>query len=330
MTRLTVPMLALVAVAVTGCAGPEPRVDFGGKAVPINVAFGKSASDAASPPRAAVPVLQPGPGGVGVILVLPGFPGLRPPALVPPAPGAVTPVVPVAPSAALPAACPAQDPLAFPQREATNVVTGEVPEGAFPYRGTGSFTVNGKKTPFSGTDLKTVKRLEPDAVGRDRYSMSFRVLDVPFTVTYVVQLPVEAVPGEIGLGSTVQDSTDGSGASFRPVEPLRLLQLRAERGASWTEASSDPLSASSGTVEGTVVDKVRLNACGKPVEAWKSVVTQRIVTPGQDITATRTLFFGTGYGGLLLGEQVSYTGTAGGDDVSGESTTTINVDPAAR
>ena len=335
MSRFPTIVLALVAVAVTGCAGPEPRVDFGGKAVPTNVAFGKPKSDAPPSPGTAVPVLQPVPGGVGVVPVVPGFFPVRPAAPEAPAPGATAPGAPAAPppsapaAPAAPAACPAQDPLAFPTREATNVVTGEVPEGAFPYRVTGSFTVNGTKTPYSGTDVQTVKRLEADAAGRARYSMSFRALDVPFTVTYAVQQPVEAVPGEIALAATVQDSSDGTGASFRPVEPLRLLQLRAERGASWTEATSDPLTASSATVEGTIVDKARLNACGRPVEAWKAVVTQRIVTPGQDVTATRTLFFGTGYGGLLLGEQVSYTGTAGGDAISGESTTTINVDPGA-
>src|SRR5689334_23888757 len=42
---------------------------------------------------------------------------------------------------------PEQDPFQFPRKEATNVVDGQVPEGQFPYRITGSYTVNGKKTP---------------------------------------------------------------------------------------------------------------------------------------------------------------------------------------
>jgi hypothetical protein len=320
MSRRLVPVLALLAVGATACAGPEQRVEFGGKAVPINVAFGKPPSDGTPSPGAAAPVLQPGPGGIGVVPVLPvrgpspmGVPSFGPdPSTPPPAP---TP------------SCPPQDPLAFPQREATNVVSDPVPEGSFPYRVTGSFTVNGKKTPYAGTDVQVVKRLENDAAGRARYSMSYVALGVPYTVTYAITPPLEAFSGEIGLESVVRESADGSGASFRPVEPLRLLQLRAERDARWTEAASDPLSASSATADGTIAGKVRLNACGKPVEAWKAVVTQRTITPGQDITATRTLYFATGYGGLLVGEQVSYSGTAGGDQVSGSSTSTINVDP---
>ena len=320
MSRRLVPVLALLAVGATACAGPEPRLEFGGKAVPINVAFGKPPSDASPSPGAPAPVLQPGPGGIGVVPVVP-VGGPSPMGVPSFAPDASPPAAPPAP------ACPNQDPLSFPQREATNVVTDPVPEGAFPYRVTGSFTVNGKKTPYTATEVQTVKRLETDAAGRMRYSMSSVVLGVPYTVTYAITPPLEAFGGEIGLESTVRDSSDGSGASFRPVEPLRLLQLRAEKGARWTEAASDPLSASSATVDGEIADKVRLNACGKPVEAWKAVVTQRTITPGQSIVATRTLYFATGYGGLLVGEQVSYTGTAGGDEVSGESTSTINVDP---
>ena len=320
MRRRLVPVVVL-AIGATACAGPEPRLEFGGKAVPINVAFGKPPSDATPAPGAPAPVLQPGPGGIGVVPVVPvaggpsflGVPSFAPDAS--PSPAPPTP------------SCPNQDPLAFPQREATNVVTDPVPEGTFPYRVTGSFTVNGKKTPYAATEQQTVKRLETDAAGRVRYSMSSVVLGVPYTVTYAISPPVEAFTGEIGLESTVRDSADGSGASFRPVEPLRLLQLRAEKDARWTEAASDPLSASSATVDGQIADKVRLNACGKPVEAWKAVVTQRTITPGQDITATRTLFFATGYGGLLVGEQVSYSGTAGGEQVAGDSTSTINVDP---
>jgi hypothetical protein len=230
-----------------------------------------------------------------------------------------------------PEACPAQDPLKFPRQEATNLVEKDAPEGVFPYRVSGSFTVNGKKTPYEQTVFETVKRLDPDPAGRHRYSVRFDLLGVPYTVTYAVMPPPDPnIPGEIGLASIVRDSTDGSGASFTPVDPLRLLQLRAEKGVSWTEATTDPLSASNATVEGTIGDKVRINACGQPVEAWKAEVTQRLITPGQDITSTRTLFFATGYGGLLVGEESSYTGTAGGDTVSGQSTSLINVDPGVR
>ncbi len=178
-----------------------------------------------------------------------------------------------------------------------------------------------------------VERLPADATGRTRFSTAFTLLDVPYTVTYSVVAPLEGpaqtAPGEIGLESTVRDSTDGTGASFRPAEPLRLLQLRAEKGVTWTEASNDPLSATSATVDGQIADKVRVNACGRPVEAWKSVVTERTVSAGQDITATRTIFFATGLGGLPVSEQVSYAGRAGGDTVSGESVMIINVDPSA-
>lgn len=329
MRRPGVATLCLLALSAAGCAGPAARVDYGGKAVPINVAFGKPKAPlmVAGPPA----VLQPGPGGIGVVPA-------GPPAAAVPAPSvpSTTPARqerPPQPVTAAPDACPRQDPLAVPRNEATNLVDGPVPEGSFPYRISGSFTVNGKKTPYEAVLVQQVQRLPQDAAGRRRFATSFTLLGLRYTVTYAITVPVEGpaqtVPGEIALASVVQDSSDGSGASFRPAEPLRLLQLRAERGVSWTEASNDPLSATSATVAGQIVDKNRVNACGQPVEAWKASVTQRTISAGQDITATRTLSFATGLGGLLVAEQVSYAGTAGGDKVSGESTMTINVDPGA-
>lgn len=320
--------LLLLALGAAACGGPGATVSFGGKAVPINVAFGKP--ELKLPKGTPTPVLQPGPGGIGVVPVVPGFSGFGGGPAAPPVSLAPTREPTSAPAPTV--SCPAQDPFAFPRAEATNLVRTQVPEGTFPYRVTGSFTVNGKKSSYATVLMQKVTRQPADAAGRQRFSTAFTLLDVPFTVTYAVVPPVEgtgqAAAGEIGLESTVRDSTDGSGASFRPVEPLRLLQLRAEKGASWTEASSDPLSATSATVDGEITDKVRVNACGRPVEAWKSVVTMQTVSAGQDIVATRTLFFATGLGGLPVAEQVSYSGTADGDRVSGESSMTINVDPS--
>jgi hypothetical protein len=306
-------------LGTTGCAGPNPRVDYAGKAVPINVAFGKPPADKKASPAPGT-VLAPAPSGVGVVPLVPGI-SFGPPGTPVPIASSAPPVV---------ASCPGQDPFKFPRREATNVVDQQVPEGQFPYRITGSYTVNGKKTPYSAVVPETVKRLEPDAAGRNRFTVQYTLLGIPYTLTYVVTPPPDPnVPGEVALASIVQDGPAGSGASFMPAKPLRLLQLRAEKGVSWADATTDPLSASSATVNGSIAGKARVNACGQPVEAWQSQVSQRIITPGQDVTATRTLYFATGYGGLLVGEQVSYTGTAGGDTVAGQSTATINVDPGA-
>jgi len=312
--------VTVVIVLATACAGPKPKIDYGGKSVPISVAFGKPKA-ATTPPL----VLRPGPGGIGVVPFVPGLGGFAPRPAGTPAPVAPTPTT----QPQRPVSCPEQDPFKFPRREATNVVADAVPEGTFPYRIKGSFTVNGTKTPYTSTVVTTVKRLPSDATDRRRFQLSFSLLEVSYTVTYSVRPPVEAVPGEIGLASVVRDDPDELGATFLPDEPLRLLQLRAERGITWTDTGTDPGSQSTATVNGLIADKARVNACGQPVEAWKSVVTQRTVTPDQDVTATRTLFFATGYGGLLVGETVSFTGTAGGDKVSGESSSTINVDPAA-
>lgn len=313
---LPAALLLVGAVSATGCSGPQQRLDFGGKAVPINVAFGKPPTDRKATPVPGT-VLQPVPGGIGVVPFAPGT--------VPAGSGGSVPV-PSAGAALDP--CPAQDPFKFPRREATNVVEQDVPEGQFPFRISGSYTQNGKKTQYSQTVYETVKRLASDPAGRKRFSVHDSLLGIAYTATYVVTPPPDPnVAGEIGLESMVEQG--GDNASFTPAKPLRLLQTRAEKGVTWTDATSDPLSATSATVSGVITDKARINACGQPVEAWKAQVSQRLISQNQDITSTRTLYFGTGYGGLLVGEHNSYSGTARGDTVSGESTTLINVDPGA-
>lgn len=318
--RLALCALIVLALAATSCAGPKQRLDYGGKAVPINVAFGKPPAAKGATPVPGT-VLQPVPSGVGVIPIVPGgVSGAGVPPTSSPAPMLTSVPVP----------CPPQDPFKFPRHEATNVVTNEVPQGQFPYRVSGFYTDNGKRTSYSQTVFQTVKRLDPDAAGRKRFSVRYSLLGVAYTLVYVVTPPPDpTIPGEVGLESIVQNGVKGDGASFMPAKPLRLLQLRAEKGVTWRDATTDPLSASSATVDGRIAEKSRINACGQPVEAWKSQVTQRVITPGQDVTATRIMFFGTGYGGLLLGEHVSYSGMAGGNTVSGESSTFVNVDPGS-
>src|SRR5205823_3894165 len=149
MKRALSTALAVLAVVPAACAGPKPKLDFGGKAVPINVAFGK--------PKDGEPGSVAGPSTVEVV---PGAIGVVPvprPAVSRPAGSAAPPTTATPPttvdfgSAAPPSdPCPEAGPFAFPRADADTQVRAVAPEGDYPFRVRASTTINGNKASSEG------------------------------------------------------------------------------------------------------------------------------------------------------------------------------------
>lgn len=324
--RLRALAIAALALAVAGaCTGPEPRLSFGGKAVAVNVAFGNPDPDDPRAPEEPTE-LRPVGGGVGVVPVLPSSrraeSAERPPE--PSAPPATTTTTAARP---LTVACPPQDPFLFPA-EATRQVDAPAPEGTYPFRVTGSSTVGEEEEPLGGTIEKVVEHAE----AHDDGSLSFEVVttlaDVTTRESWVVQPAADRVAGHVGLAAVeAQGRGIDQTPSFTALKPVKLLQLKPEPGLAWQDATSDPLTGTVFSYDAEVVGKGRINACGAPIDAWEVKATQRVVTPNQDVTSTRTTWFATQYGGLIVQEAVTWSGRAGVEDVSGEYTATINQVP---
>ena len=326
MTRRSIAIAFASLFVVAACAGPEPRVDFAGKAVPINVAFGKPGpKDPGAPPPTAD--LVPVPAGVGVVPV-------------------VVRVVDVVQERttttrkAAPAPCPDRGPLTFSSEEAPEIVRTLAPEGTYPFRINGYAVESGKRTDLAGTVDVKVGAARSEGEGRSSFTLTYAAGGATSAVAYAVTAPASipgtpnnagADTGSIALRSITSSGNGTSPASFSPPKPLRLIPLRPARGATFRDATNDPTSGSTATVEGLVVDKLDdVNACGTPVQAWKVQITQRMVTPFQDITSEQSIWFATQYGGLPVKQVVKYNGAVGPSrqtPVSGETVFEISEDP---
>ena len=303
---------ASAVVLLTGCAGPQAHVSLIGKQQPIDVAFGK--------PTAAVltgnPPLSPVPGGLGVLPVT--SPG-----------GTLVGGTPTPPSAP-PPACGKVNPLTAPAEVADNQITTNAPQGTYDYRFSGLTVEGGKARTFSGVSKHTVTSSDLGN-GAHRFSIDITMLGAKTTYDYTV-LPVVGtaadVHGGIELTSVTGNGGFGYNASFRPDKPLQVFSQPANAGNTWTDAETDAQSATYAVVNGTIDGKDRVDACGTPLDAWKSTTTLDITSPNETLKVTVQTWWGTQFGGLPLAELQTYSGTAGGVAVKGNVLSLINVDPA--
>lgn len=302
----------LVAVLGAGCGGPEATVSFGGKAVAVNVSFGNPSPEDPRAPKKPI-VLAPVMGGVGVVPVeAPKKPRTGGGPLPPPPPPVVE--------------CPAVDLVRPPVDEAPRFLDGAPPARALSYRIDGR--VGGQAV--KGAFTRVVRDVERSADGSVRFVIESTVLDVKTTQRFASRPAFDRVPGAVGLAAV---EAEGRGIENRPsfqsgAKPLTLMQLDATVGAQWADAVTDPLSATTYTVAGTVIGKGRVWACGENIDAWQVKLTQRVVTPFQAIDSEITNWVATQYGGLIVQETVSWTGNAGPLEVKGEYTATINEVPS--
>jgi hypothetical protein len=303
--------VALLLMA-SACGGPQPELSFGGKAVPVNVSFGKPAAD---DPRAETPfVLAPVLGGVGVVPVAEPKPRRVP---------RVDDLPPLAPSTG----CGPEDARITPAAEATPELSeGEVPGGDYPYRLEAK--VDGKE--YSGDFVRTVEDFGTRLDGTRAFTVRTTALGVEQEWVYETRPTLDRVPGMVGLRSV---STSGQGVDGRPsfegAKAITLLPLDAAAAATFEDATTDPRTATTFKVSGRVVGKDQVWACGANIDAWQVAIIQDVVTPLQRISAEITYWIATQYGGMVVQESVAWRGMAGITEVEGYYTATINKVPGS-
>lgn len=315
MQRPTVAVATLLVAALTGCAGPTSHVSIVGKQEPLAVAFGTPSTLSGHNPT-----LSPVPSGLGVLPVR--STGSAVVYIDVPGGGVPTPAPP---------ACPKANPLSAPKEVAENTITNAAPNGTYTYRFAGTAIAGAVAHSFSGLSKHVVTS---SAAGQGAYRFDVAVTMLGATTTYSYLVTPAAgtaanVNGPIELASVNGNGGYGYDASFKPDKPLEVFTQPANAGATWTDAETDAESATYATVNGTIDGKERVDACGTPLDAWRTTTTLAITSPNEQITATVQTWWGTQFGGLPLAETQTYSGKAGGVDVRGSVTSTISVDPAA-
>jgi len=320
---LALGLAAAVAAGGTACAGPKPSVSFGGKAVPVNVAFGRPGPDDPRAPTASA-VLTPVPGGMGVIPVAADqaarYPGPTPPAAL----RVVT------------SACPTANPAdvnAQPKTEAGRDLGGPPKNGVVAFKATGKYQVGTKSESYDAFIFRQVIDATTASDGTIHYKVATISPGAVSTASYVgtqasnTQGGVE-VPGSVALQSI---DAVGSGIDTRPSfnapKPVTLMPLRPTPGQTFSDATFDPLTGTAYSVNGTVVGKDRVDACGQFVDAWKVQISQNVDTPNELVHAETTYWFATQYGGLVVKQAESDTGSTQGVSFSADFVLTATKDP---
>jgi hypothetical protein len=278
-----------------------------------------------------------------------------------PAPVEQPPVVPP-PTLTIPPQnpCPALSPLSYPAVEATPASPRPPAPGTYPFRHTGALTTNPgtasqKVVPLPQSGTRQVTNVSAVGSAQD---FSFDVVDtyngVVTTTSYHVypqgaagSLPAGSgvAPGVYIAGVVTKDTGDASkDMTFTPLSPgVEIFPFPASSSATWQSAGTDPLTGTTEVVGPTatnpkatsVVDHVRVDACGTPIDAWEATMQGEVEYarggPNGTVGFTLTIDMATQYGGLVVGDYLveNYTDQRTGVPTNYAAGATINVLPAS-
>lgn len=314
--RHPLPALAVLAALMAGACGPDVPLEVAVRDYSTDIVYGEQTRPSSPPP---IPGANPDP----------GFPGF----IVPPPPARLAPAEPEPGSVpAPPAACPADDPLDFPDQAASRTVSAPPAAGIYTFRQQGAVRVGERAPqPLPATSEREVVNAAATS-GDLAFDVRIEASGETTTTSYAVR-QATGDPGVDGVFLTrvVTRRAGGGVDEFSPARGVRLLALPAAAGVSWRDVGTDPIRATSMVVEGTVVDKARVNACGTPLDAWTVKVTGRLLGPAKDLAINATYQIGTQFGGFVIADDVAIAGADGGVRVELRSTAVVNnIEPARR
>lgn len=304
----------LVACVLTlgACGGPKVPLEIGAKTVSVNVEFGKT--ELVVPPDVAPPPVevQPLEGGVAVV-----------PSKTTPAPARRDPDKPAADP------CPAASAFAFPAKESTNQVDSVAPQGQYDFRASGIAERAGAKTAYPAIVKRTVSAARTNADGTRSFNVSETVFGVTTVTTYVTDAT------QVAIARIARSDRSGS-VAFGLVPALKILPLPPVQNdpagrtvTTWQSTASDSESGTTITIDGRVIGRDRIDACGQLVDAWTADATQRVVGPNENLTSTLKTWFATQYGGLIVRAHSRTEGTVGGTPFRSEVELIINSVPGS-
>jgi len=335
--------LCVLAALMLAACGPISPVDTDVKQAGANVFYGV-------PTPSPVPSLPPIIHFLNPVQSFPA-PVEQPPVLPQPAPPSPTPT---------PNPCPPLSPLSYPATEATPVALRPPAAGTYPFRHSATLTTNPGtaaqkvvQLPQSGT--RQVSNVSAVGSAQD---FSFDVVDayngVVTTTSYHIypQGATGALPASNGVAPGVyitsvvtKDPSDSSkDMTFTPLTPgVEIFPFPASPAATWQSAGTDPLTGTTEVVGPTatdpkatsVVDHVRVDACGTPIDAWEATMQGEVEYarggPNGTVGFTLTIDMATQYGGLIVGDHLveNYTDQKTGVPTNYAVGATINVLPAS-
>jgi hypothetical protein len=159
--------------------------------------------------------------------------------------------------------CDPAGPNVFPEEPAGFDVTGVVAQGRYLWQQSGEIelaTIPIGAPPFATREIRNLQ-VQPNG------SFTYEIRSTSLIGTRVETIQVE--PGTaISLTSMSLVALDGSRRDFDPVTPVELLPLPVTIGGTVTGVGVDPVNLRTMVVQGTVSERMRVDACGEVVDAW--------------------------------------------------------------
>lgn len=307
-------MVAVVGLLAGGCA-PDQSVDAGMNRYSTDLVMGS--------PKKPAPALPPAP----QTDIDPGFPSFivpPPPAVAPgsPPPTTVPPPAPVS--------CPQAGVLDIPE-PAPAEIAGKPAEGVYSYRQTGTAKVGESQFVLPGQSERVVQNVVDVGDGVFRYDVAITQFDSTTTTTFEVARRVGR--SEVDGVFIVRIRKERPGMSpkeFLPVAPgLRIFALPAREATTWRSVATDPIRATTMSLEGAITNRERVDACGELIEGWASKVVVTVTRPGtasnsQESTIEATYVVAPQLGGLIVSDDVVEKGTDNGVDFEQSTKSWIN------
>jgi hypothetical protein len=309
--------LLLTALSLSAC-GPSAPFEAAVRAYPADVAYGSQTKPTETPAPATTPPLELPPGTPPLVYGAPA--PAHPPTFAPVA--TATPTPPQCPQAAVDAVAelPADQAATVPPAEATYAWhqsgTSQVGGGApsqFPPKLT--HTVGNVSPRDAGSYTFDVTTTSGGLNGLQRVVNSYQVVPTPPTGSNLQGVSTSQAAGLYLTAMVTSDPTSPQSRLTRFAPPLLLLQFPAGDLPSWTTAGTDSGSGDTMTLSAAVTGHHQVDACGKLVDAWEVHATGSLSGPDQQLSLDLTYDVATQYGGIIIREKDSITGT----QLSGQS-----------
>jgi hypothetical protein len=227
--------------------------------------------------------------------------------------------------------CPEAALTAFPAKPADIYVTEKPKEGLTRWRRSGTRTINGQVIPVAGFERRVLRRVQDDngafspTATQPKMAYTFETIrPIDGGAFEVTQYRVNTAPVST---TTASDHTGGPTSpdpeagvvmkrvdivradgtttpSFEPVRGLLLLPLPVTPGASFSSTATDARNERVFTIEGRIVGRGRVDACGDIIDGWRveATMTQRSLQRGEEVVKYNYLV-ATQYGGVMIAES---------------------------
>lgn len=321
MTQRRLTAFAIIAMLTTACSGPRSTLEIGSKDIPVDIVLGDQNRQ---PPTA--------PPGAGPVTGFPGFigpPGPRPDPGAPP------------PPADPPQACPLANPLDASELVARKAAPKPPLPGTYRFRNVGTFANGGGvESAYPPEQVRTVEAVEVTPSGY-LFSVAASLAGVTTTTRYSVVNESPAPDRGIYITQIVTRFPNGDIEAFTPDQGLLIMpfpppeygtgvedELDRQRGADYRSTGTDPISQTTMVVQARITGKDRANACGKWVDAYDvQVVSGKIVGPTKNIDFSGHYLVAPQYGGVVVQDDLTFSGTENLESFRRHNIATINVVP---